>query len=221
MLYVNKGVEGRVYSGSPGYIRGYPILIGQTEVETQVNESGSTTQLEKINFNLNGFPLRGATNNGKCYYVNQSIKDPLVKLDENFTGAASVEALIETADEKTYFDDPVLTFEDSLTYGCSMDLNLAELQEFCSNDYYRHLMLFENLYLMEKVGISGRADQHYDQDWIGVTSSNLDGQTQQINDDTCTFPSVAVVEIYYQRINTKSKPQYIIMKMEHYSRQDM
>lgn len=107
----------------------------------------------------------------------------------------------------------MLTFEDSLTYGCSVDLNLAELQEFCGNDYYRHLMLFENLYLMEKVGISGNADQHYDQDWIDVTYESSDGQTQQINYDTCTFPSVAVVEIYFQRINTKREPQYTIMKM--------
>lgn len=34
VLYTNKGVEGRRYSGSPGYIRGTPVLIGQTETET-------------------------------------------------------------------------------------------------------------------------------------------------------------------------------------------
>lgn len=83
--------------------------------------------MEKINFNQNGFPLRGATNTGKCYYVNESIRDPTAKLTENFTGTSTVTPLIETADEKTYFEDPVLTFEDSLMYGCSLDLNLVEL----------------------------------------------------------------------------------------------
>lgn len=115
----------------------------------------------------------------------------------------------------------MLTFEDSLIYGCSMDLNLAELQDFCTNDYYRHMMLFQNLYLMEKVGISGNADQHFKLDWLDVGNTSQDGQTQQVNPDTCTFPSVAVVEIYFQRINTKREPQYTILKMEHYTKNDM
>jgi len=29
-------------------------------------------------------------------------------------------------------------------------------------------MLFQNLFLMEKVGISGNADQHYEKDWLKV-----------------------------------------------------
>ena len=64
---------------------------------------------------------------------------------------------------------------------------------------------------MEKVGISGNADIHYDKDWINVEiEESLDrfseGQSASLNEDTCDFPSVRVVEIFYKRINTKTEP---------------
>ncbi len=60
-----------------------------------------------------------------------------VKLTDSLTPGTVVEnLLIETVAEKTYFEDPVLTFEDSLVYGCSLDLTLAELGTFCSGAYW-------------------------------------------------------------------------------------
>ena len=85
-------------------------------------------------------------------------------------------------------------------------------------------MLFQNLFLMEKVGISGNADQHYSRDWLDIEiESNLDrfgeGQSTLSEDDRwCELPSVRYIEIFYKRINTEQEPQYIIMKMQHYSR---
>ena len=79
---------------------------------------------------------------------------------------------------------------------------------------------------MDKVGKSGNADQHYSQDWLDVEiEENLDrfneAASSSIDKDSCSFPSVRVVEIFYKRINTEKEPQYIIMKMQHYSRQDV
>ena len=34
-------------------------------------------------------------------------------------------------DDVKYFEDPVLTFDNSIVYGCHMDLNYEELKEFC------------------------------------------------------------------------------------------
>ena len=34
---------------------------------------------------------------------------------------------IGTYEEKTYYEDPVLTFEDSIVYGCKLELTLEEL----------------------------------------------------------------------------------------------
>jgi hypothetical protein len=32
-----------------------------------------------------------------------------------------------------YFDDPTLTFEDSIITGCHLDLNYQELMDFCTD----------------------------------------------------------------------------------------
>jgi len=42
-----------------------------------------------------------------------------------------------------YYDDPVLTFEDSMVYGCTLELDYEELtNEFCKNNKWKDLMLF-------------------------------------------------------------------------------
>ena len=56
-------------SGSPGYIKGKPILIGNRESYEIDNGDGSSTTKEIMSYNLNGFPLRGADQDGKCYFV--------------------------------------------------------------------------------------------------------------------------------------------------------
>ena len=50
--------------------------------------------------------------------------------------------LINKVEEKLYLDDPVLTFEDTMLYGCTLDLNYAELRDFCENRGWNNLMLF-------------------------------------------------------------------------------
>ena len=60
-------------------------------------------------------------------------------------------------------------------------------------------------------------------DWLDVEiDENNDrfGEESELNNDkvTCDFPSVRVVEIFYKRVNTDKEPQYLIMKMQHYSR---
>ena len=210
--------DSRKLSGSPGYLRGMPVIIGQVEKVPITDESGSTSLEDQININLDGFPLRGADDQGTCFYVDETVQSPIEKLTDS---VATLDILIDSYKEKTYFEDPVLTFEDSLVYGCKLELTLEELQEFCRNSYYKHLMLYQNLFLLDKVGISGNADQHYINDWIDVEvvdDEDLFKQSSELSDDhTCELPSVRVVEIFYKRINTDKEPQYIIMKMQHYS----
>ena len=73
----------RVYSGSPGYLRGSPVIIGETffpPVDTTTVEGSQAQPLEQIKIDLSGFPLRGAQNDGTCYYVDQLVSDPEIIL---------------------------------------------------------------------------------------------------------------------------------------------
>ena len=47
-------------SGSPGYIKGKPILIADKVTYDIDNGDGSTTTKEVMSYNLNGFSLRGS-----------------------------------------------------------------------------------------------------------------------------------------------------------------
>ena len=50
---------------------------------------------------------------------------------ESFENKGTDKALTQTVNEPIYLDDPIMTFEDSMVYGCSMYLNNDELKEFC------------------------------------------------------------------------------------------
>ena len=74
--------DSRKLSGSPGYLRGKPVIIGQVEKVEVATEGGSTSLEDQININLNGFPLRGAKNDGTCYYVDETVTSPTEKLSD-------------------------------------------------------------------------------------------------------------------------------------------
>jgi hypothetical protein len=60
------------YSGSPGYIKGHPILMATETTATQNNADGTTSSVSVFPFNQNGFAFRGADENGQCYWVGTS-----------------------------------------------------------------------------------------------------------------------------------------------------
>ena len=63
--------------------------------------------------------MRGAQNDGTCYFVDQLISGDKEKLTDTFTDPF-IHMMIDTVDVNTYFEDPTLSFEDSLIYGCSL-----------------------------------------------------------------------------------------------------
>ena len=67
--------------------------------------------------------MRGADENGYCYYV-ETAHDGRV-LEPGEFGYDKIKA--DTVNEALYFDDPLLSFHDSMIYGCRMDLNFEEL----------------------------------------------------------------------------------------------
>ena len=131
----------RAYAGSPGYIKGRPILFANSKDVTKKDDSGNEEIYTSLNYNLNGFALRGADNMGKCYSVNTPLKKDDRSTLSSITGAVT-KPLIESVKDLLYYDDPVFTFEDSLLYGCTVELNQAELASFCKNREWIHLMIY-------------------------------------------------------------------------------
>lgn len=144
------------YSGAPGYIKGSPLLIGVKTPDTILNDNGSQEQIDLYVHNLFGFPLRGADQDGKCYWVRDA--DYTAGETSTFTIPST---LIDNLSERTYFEDPVLTFEDDMLFGCSLNLSYAELEAFCDRKGWSNLVLLQNLYKLEYFGRSGNANPHY------------------------------------------------------------
>ncbi len=63
-----------------------------------------------INSLSEGFKLKGADNSGNCYNIRTSL----------FNGQNTTSFLIDDINEKLYFDDPTLLFEESTIYGCKL-----------------------------------------------------------------------------------------------------
>ena len=142
------------------------MIIAKTTTVNTDSGQGATIPVTERKINVNGFPLRGADNEGACYYVNTKVnnKDEEEKLTDSYSGVLT-QKIIENSDVKTYYEDPVLTFDDSLIYGCNIELDHAQFKEFCSNNLFHNLMIYQNLFLLDSVGVSGNADIHYDLDW--------------------------------------------------------
>jgi hypothetical protein len=69
------------------------------------------------------FKIRGADDNGECYLV----KQPLFTLSQDLTSGFK----IAKPEDHTYYDDPDLTFADSIVYGCKLRLTYDEFFSFC------------------------------------------------------------------------------------------
>lgn len=67
---------------------------------------------------------------------------------------------ITSFDSLPYYDDPTLTFEDSILAGCSLDLDFDGLKQFCVSGGFKNLVLFQNLLRLNYIGKYGNSDPH-------------------------------------------------------------
>jgi hypothetical protein len=116
-----------VNSGSPGYREMSRLRIGYSK-QANPNVEAHIAEYK------NGYVLRGADNSGKCYNIETSLSTPKTKTKK---------FLIKTENDINYFDDPLLTFEDSILTGCHLDMNYDELKTFCdSKSNFENMMIF-------------------------------------------------------------------------------
>lgn len=81
-------------------------------------------------------------------------------------------------------------------------------------------MILQNLYKLKNFGKSGNADPHYTNDWEEVELGTDNFYNKGIWNDpsgTCELPSLHVIEVFYQKINTLEDPQYTILSIKHSS----
>lgn len=118
----------RKNSGSPGYIKGLPVKTGTLVIPEQ-----NPTQAY-LKEPMQAFPLLGGDNKGQCYTVKDSIVTTVKNEDKAFKMA--------DFSDLRYYEDPSLTFEDSILTGCHLDMNRQELQDFCLNKKFQNLVIF-------------------------------------------------------------------------------
>ena len=87
------------------------------------------------------FKIRGADNFGQCYFV----KQPLFSASSDLVSGSK----ISTPNEDTYYDDPDLTFADSIVYGCKLRLSFDEFYSFCDSKQWQYLMLYQNIHQLD------------------------------------------------------------------------
>lgn len=116
---------------------------------------------------MNGFALKGADHNGKCMFVDERLKPAKSEKfsEKNYPGLESgtvAKADMTDITENMYLDDPVLSYVNSMVYGCSLEFTYDELKDFCKeSEKWTYLALFQNMYQLDKIGTSGNADPHY------------------------------------------------------------
>ena len=79
------------------------------------------------------------------------------------TGADSVGRCVETGQGDNYYlaSDPVVTFGENLSYGCSVELTGPELESRCGSFALSEYEIFKNLERVDMVGRFGSANFNY------------------------------------------------------------
>jgi len=74
---------------------------------------------------------------------------------------------------------------------------------------------------MQLIGKYGSSDPHFLDEWIQLEVDTGKDKFEEVGswnaaEGSCYFASVHVVEIFYKKLGTVSKPQFIIIKAQHY-----
>lgn len=178
-------------------------------------DNGFAKTISTFESNLDGVALRGADENGQCYWLKQPVYEVT---PPQFTPPA-IE--IESLQDKLYLDDPVFTFEDDMLFGCSIRMSEQELENFCETQGWKNLVIKQNLYDLQYFGKSANAKPGHRGDWDRVTVEDQDKFDQgewnkQLQE--CNLPSLHVVEVYYQKVNTDEDPKFVILAIKQYSK---
>lgn len=146
---------------------------------------------EPVSSYQDGFEILGADQAGKC------IMTP---------PAASATSI-------TDYGDPVINFNEELSYGCNVRYKPDDLKTFCKADSQatvKGMQIFKNLDEFKKFGKFGNANILFPKDWIDVANddsfANL-GKTQWDEaSQTCSIYSSVLVKVIYSEQGFSENP---------------
>jgi hypothetical protein len=105
-----------------------------------------------------------------------------------------------------------LTFDDSIIYGCYLDLNFLELEQFCNDKAYKQLSIFQNLREFSHVGKYGNSSILHKTEWSEVQQPTENNNAQATFEGSdCTFPSTTHLRFFYEKIGKESDPHNVII----------
>lgn len=185
--------ESRVSSGTPGYLKQYPIRTASKVIR----DTGKDEMAEL----KDGMYLRGADNSGECIQLTLGAGETYETKIKNFV--------------PEYTEDPLLTFEDSILYGCHLDLDFNGLRDFCNTKGYEKLLLFQYLnQSLSHIGKFGNSNPHFVSDWVEVFKEADENAAGQFQDDSGVCQAMSpslLVSIYYQKIGRVEEHQHEIV----------
>lgn len=185
-------------SGTPGYIKAYPLRTA-----TRVPDAEGPDSMEELQ---DGMYIRGADNSGQC-----------IELDgASVQGETAEQAFKRQYPAHRYTEDPRFTFEDSIMYGCHKDMTFAELKSYCENAEYENLLIFQYLsHSLSHLGKFGNSDPHFVSDWVEVQQEERGRPDAGTFDDdlgVCETMSPSIlINIYYQKIGRVDQHQHEIV----------
>mmetsp|Transcript_3946 Transcript_3946/g.4359 ORF Transcript_3946/g.4359 Transcript_3946/m.4359 type:complete len:611 (+) Transcript_3946:63-1895(+) len=171
-------------SGAPGYLTGYPLLLGKELAE------GANRVVQFYKF---GFEVQGVLTTGECVL-------PADLPTENFYG------------QMVEMDKPVLKFGQDLMVGCYLSFTRAELQAYCENNNWQKLYMFYASQWVTHVGKFGTSDGRYISDWIPINKPTAPTASWDNTNSICTVVNAVNLELVSSEVGSKFNAQNEILK---------
>lgn len=131
------------------------------------------------------------------------------------TGSDAGGKCLESADSNRSMKDlqnPILNFQENLSYSCSVSKSLTDLRTFCAAPTLSDFELFKNLDFFEHFGRLGNANYLFKKDWVQVGATDAFAQLGTAgswsgNTQTCSLFAHVHYTIIFSEMGWTENPQ--------------
>lgn len=152
-----------------------------------------------------GFEISGADQEGKCIMTQPT---------------SSATSIID-------YGDPVINFNEELSYGCFVKYKADALKTFCSADNsatVKAMQIFKNLDEFKKFGKFGNANILFPKDWTDMVKDasfdNLGKSQWDEASQTCSIYSSVLIKVIYSKQGFSENPHKYVKDVKFYAIQE-